>query len=80
MLSIDIAGRCGNQLFQYAMVRSIAEKRGFNFWINQENWQAHNLFNLDFGVADGTIQQIYGEGEFDEKIFDVRTNSLDPDY
>ena len=73
MLSIDIGGRMANNLFQYAMVRSIAEKRGLNYWVNPDSWKAFKLFNLDFGIADGVIQRIYTENGsiYNPDVYDV---------
>jgi hypothetical protein len=73
MLSIDLGGRMGNQLFEYAMVRSIAEKRGLNYWFDQRNWTGKNLFNLDFGIADGVINKIYEEdgSNYNPNVYDV---------
>jgi hypothetical protein len=73
MLSIDLGGRGGNQFFQYAMVRSIAEKRGLNYWFDKRNWKGGDLFKLDFGVADGVIDKIYEEhgSEFNADVYDV---------
>ena len=35
MITIDLIGRLGNQLFQYAVCRTVAEK---NVQVNGENW------------------------------------------
>jgi hypothetical protein len=73
MLSIDLAGRGGNQFFQYAMVRSIAEKRGLNYWLDRHNWRGGNIFKLNFGIIDGTINKIFEEhgDTFNDEVFDV---------
>jgi hypothetical protein len=43
-------GRLGNQMFQYASLRGIASRRGYDFGIPQSNfndeWKSHQLFEV----------------------------------
>jgi len=34
MITTDLTGNLGNHLFQYALCRTIAEKRGFEWGVN----------------------------------------------
>ena len=73
MLTIELSGRIGNHLFQYAMVRSIAEMRGFDFSVNKEAWLCHKLFNVDLGVNGWIVNNTYKEkNHFDESIFKIQ--------
>jgi len=64
MISIDLSGHLGNQMFQYAVCRSIAERQGFNYFIKKynENSQLFDSFNLDGGVNDNKTNYMLGEG------------------
>lgn len=73
MISIELIGRLGNQMFQYAICRTIAEKNGYDYHIPREKSHGQNLsdyFNLDMGQ------------EFDETIYDKRIfeNHLQQDF
>jgi hypothetical protein len=76
MISADFLGRTGNNMFQYAMARTIAESKGFHFWFNKKKFAHHEIFNLDFGFNDAPIQQVYGESghTFDPNVFNVGDN------
>lgn len=81
MLSCELLGPydprntgLGNQLFLYALTRTVAEMKGYNFYINAKQWQGHRLFDLDMGVKDGDIKHIFSdsyEQTFDPAVFDV---------
>ena len=73
MLSADLLGRLGNQLFIYAMTRSIAERRGLGFWFDKRNWVGAGILDVYMGKADGVIKRIHGEdgSKYDPSVFDV---------
>jgi len=78
MIEVQLIGRLGNNLFQYAVCRTIAEKMGCNFWVNPTNWRGFDLFNVPFGKRDGAIKTIYKEGDMGynpriEKVQDFTT-------
>lgn len=57
MITIETKGQLGNQLFEYATCRSIAEKHGYNFHITfYPDYQQIRRFNISFGKKDGEIQ------------------------
>jgi len=69
----------GNQLFLYAVTRSIAEDKGYNFFINPDAWQGHDLFNVDLGVNDGEIKHVFNDNYeqiFNPDIFKVEDFTL----
>ena len=57
MITIDLIGRLGNQLFQYAVCRTVAEKNGYQFYIpknkNDHGQNISDFFNLEMGIDDG---------------------------
>jgi len=74
MITAILWGRLGNNMFQYALARSVAERTGYNFWINAEGWRGNELFECDFGVKDGEVQQIFNDRQnqpFMPEVFDV---------
>jgi hypothetical protein len=78
MITVDHRGRLGNNMFQYAVVRSVAEKIGCNFHITPSTWKGKSLFNCDLGVADGSIERTFTEldgGKFNPLVFDVLDNT-----
>jgi hypothetical protein len=77
MITPELIGRLGNQMFQYAVARIIAEKNGYNFYISKDK-SAHDqniseFFNLDMGIDDGNQHTVYQQDsmiqKFDPNIF-----------
>lgn len=69
MITIDLQGRIGNHLFQYAVCRSVAERNGYNYWIDSNIWQGKILFDVEYGIKDGNIKYDYYEGDIIEKKY-----------
>jgi hypothetical protein len=85
MISVNLKGRLGNQIFQYSVCRIVAYKNNFNFHIPEigepstEGIHIKNFFdNLNMGVEDGPIRHfIYDDinsQKFNPNIFNT------PDY
>jgi len=63
MIETIFMGRLGNNLFQYAVARTVAERSGYNFHIitDSHKWGVFsNLFNVSMGVRDGDKSNLYG--------------------
>jgi hypothetical protein len=78
MITIELKGRLGNQMFQYSIARLIAENNGYNFYLtkekNQNKQNISDYFNLDMGNADGLIRNIYienGDQIYDPNLFNI---------
>lgn len=84
MIKVALNGRIGNQLFQYVVCRTLAERKGFNFYVPEpgdehigefvSETHLSDHFDLDYGVLDGVIKQRYTEdlcGMFENKIINV---------
>ena len=58
MITIEMKGRLGNQMFEYATCRSIAERLGYNYYIQLHPFWANNIerFNIPLGKIDGVIK------------------------
>lgn len=80
MITVRLAGRLGNQMFQYVVCRTAAIKGGYNFFIpenTEPSTQGQHIKNyfidLDLGKRDGDISRIYSEDftiqKFDDQIF-----------
>jgi hypothetical protein len=55
-------------------MRTVAERKGYNFFMDWEVWCGHGLFNVDFGVIDGECLHSFSDTvqmEFNPAIFDV---------
>lgn len=87
MITIELNGRLGNQIFQYAICRLIAHRNGYNFYIPNEGQSStegihiKNVFdNLDLGQNDGTILYRYYEDhtiqKFNLNIFNIPDNTI----
>jgi hypothetical protein len=66
-------------MFRYAVARTVAERKGYNFFIDKTLWCGHGLFDLDFGVIDGDIKQTFydtDQQEFNPAIYDVEDFTL----
>jgi len=51
MITVEFRGRLGNQMFQYAACRSVAEKRGYAWHVNKKEWLGYALFNVPFSAG-----------------------------
>ena len=74
MIEVQLCGRLGNNLFQYAVCRTIAERLECNFWVTPSAWKGFDLFNVPFGKRDGTAKTVYKEGDmgYDKRIEKVQ--------
>jgi hypothetical protein len=88
MVKVNFCGRLGNQMFQYAIARIIAEKNNYNFGITTIE-EAKNVGlqqhlstyfpNLYLGVNDGGIINQYIENhiqKYDENLFNIPDNTI----
>jgi len=69
----------GNQMFRYALARTIAEMKGFNFYQNPKKWRGHGVLDIDFGKRDGVIKHTFhdtNQQEFNPKVFDMQDFTL----
>jgi len=74
MIDVQLQGRFGNQLFQYAVTRTVAERNGYNFYIPPELWLGGDLITCDMGVKDGERANWFHDKEgqpFQPEIFNV---------
>jgi hypothetical protein len=85
MISIELNGRLGNQMFQYSVCRIAAEKNGYNFYISREpNAHGQNIsdyFNLDMGINDGShLVFRYSENThtqtYNPDVFNIADNTI----
>lgn len=80
MITVELRGRLGNQLFQYATLVSVARKNGLVFSFDPE-WLGKDIFkNIDYGYNfNSRIQKNYiDEGEengYNPNIFNVKENT-----
>lgn len=54
MITAAYGGRLGNRLFQYAAVRSVAERLGYNFY-GDHTLREYPIFDLEYGCVDGEV-------------------------
>jgi hypothetical protein len=82
MITVELNGRLGNQMFQYSICRLIANKNRINFAIPEmgqpstEGIHIKDVFeNLDLGLTDGPITNRYNEDytvqRYDPNIFNT---------
>ena len=84
-------GRLGNQMFQYASLRGISARRGYDFGIPKSNfsdeWKTHQLFevfdmihlpNKNIRYLDGGHSPVASEKHFhfDEELFNQCPNDV----
>jgi len=79
MLSITLVGRLGNQLWGYAVCRTVAEHNGYEFHIPR-NFAGIDIFNVDLGVEQDHTNKLYQEhGSFAQRyepqIWNVTDNT-----
>lgn len=74
MITIELKGRLGNQMFQYATCRSIAERNSTEFGIiNPNKWLGNGLFNCD--VKKATPEK-YAYKETKDRVFEKNKEVL----
>ena len=74
---LGIVGRLGNQMFQYAALRGIADKHGYDFTIPEsdfnDEWNDHQLFE----VFD--LPNLKNRGRVADKFLQERQFNYDPE-
>lgn len=74
---LGIIGRLGNQMFQYAALRGIADKHGYDFTIPEsdfnDEWNDHQLFE----VFD--LPNLKNRGRVSDKFLQERQFNYDPE-
>ena len=72
---LGIVGRLGNQMFQYAALRGIADKHGYEFTIPessfQDEWTDHQLFEVF------TLSNLKHRGRVEDKFIQERQFNYD---
>jgi hypothetical protein len=84
-ITINLKGRLGNQLFQYATLRSLAIKKGYNFYINTSlEWHGQNSLLSYFNIAESSplnkIKYFYyqpvNSNYLDTNVFNIEDDTL----
>jgi len=84
-ITINLKGRLGNQLFQYAVLRNLSIVKGFNFYINTSlEWQGQhcllNFFNIKNSEPPNEIKYSYCQpvnaNYYDNNIFNINDQTL----
>lgn len=74
---LGIIGRLGNQMFQYATLRGIADKHGYEFTIPdsnfQDEWTDHQLFEVF------NLPHLKNKGRVDDRFIQERQFNYDPE-
>jgi hypothetical protein len=68
MISINLKGRLGNQMFQYAICRSLAEKLGYNYYCIDLKNQIYEFFETQQGIWDGKRIGVLDDEQFNKII------------
>jgi len=85
MLTVELKGRLGNQMFQYAVCRTIAERNNYNFFVsrqnNGDNQNISNYFDVEMGSYDGSnFYNYYSEDtlkqNFDPNLLNIPNNTI----
>lgn len=77
MISAHLKGRLGNNLFQYSLVRIIAEINNYEFYIDRKAWNAlaGKIFDVDLGLDYSNTNLIYEE-QPDECNYKINNNTM----
>jgi len=74
---LGIIGRLGNQMFQYAALRGIADKHGYDFTIPEsdfnDEWNDHQLFEVF------NLPNLKNRGKVGDKFLQERQFNYDPE-
>jgi hypothetical protein len=84
-ITINLKGRLGNQLFQYATLRNISLKKGYTFYIDTTvEWHGQknllNYFNISESHQINEIKYHYFQPQnsnfFDSNIYDINDDTM----
>lgn len=84
-ITINLKGRLGNQLFQYAALRSLAIKKGYKFHINTNlEWHGQNALLNYFNMAESSplseIKHHYSQpcnsNYLDPNVYNIEDDTL----
>jgi hypothetical protein len=85
-ISLNLKGRLGNHLFQYATLRNLSLIKGFDFYINFNiSIQGQKCLLPYFNITniapppkkpDYSYSQPIGSNHFDEKIYDINDSTI----
>lgn len=86
MIRINLVGRLGNHLYQYAACRTLANKLGYNYYVGfgknyhfgrdvAEPNNIFELFDVDHGTLDGSINNRF----FSDQVLDNIIKSEEPE-
>lgn len=84
-ITINLKGRLGNQLFQYAVLRNLSIIKKYNFYINTElKWQGQDNLLKYFNIAESsplgeifyTYQQPINSLYFDKDLYNISDNTI----
>ena len=78
MLKTELKGRLGNQMFQYAILRIMADKINTSYSFDK-NWLGKNIFDIEYGSNElfkkiNTFDE--GKNAFNKNVFDIKDNTL----
>lgn len=85
MLKVEPTGQLGNQMFQYAVMRIVAERNGYSFYMPSVSVNDPHLENISKFFPDlnmgtpGPVTLRYMESEnqqYDDSIFKVKDSTL----
>lgn len=77
MVTVELRGRLGNQLFQYSLCRVISERLGCDYSISPE-WLGKDIFNCSLGETPyNKSSMVFDEGvnAFNPDVFEVGDNT-----
>ena len=83
-ITINLKGRLGNQLFQYAALRNVAIVKNYDSYINTDiEWQGQcnllNYFNIknpNISNISNTYNQPNDSNYFDNTIYNIKDNTI----
>ena len=79
MIGVVFKGRLGNNMYQYAYIRSVSERKNIDFCINNPNTEFDSIFpHLKIYDKNCNIynREILRGGQFSEHFYDLNDNIL----
>tara|TARA_B110000495_G_C23035728_1_gene618450 strand:+ start:1917 stop:2636 length:720 start_codon:yes stop_codon:yes gene_type:complete len=72
MISAELKGRIGNQLFQYAVCRCMASKLSTDYMFWGEDWLGDNFVNLKVNRGRANVLFEEGANRYNDGIFNIK--------
>ena len=77
MIGVNLKGRLGNQMFQYAILRLVSKKQNLKYTFTK-NWLGKDIFDINYGLNENKVKlKLFNEGlnKYNPDVFNISDNT-----